>query len=91
MAAPRKVFRIEETAAARLARQRGGSPDSFPHGDFMQAVAALRGVMSASPSRTVKSDGVARGEKHADEGHQVRGRNHPAFACRIGPVLDQRV
>jgi len=63
MAAPRKVFRIEETAAARLARQRGGSPDSFPHGDFMQAVAALRGVMSASPSRTAKSDGVARGER----------------------------
>jgi chemotaxis protein CheZ len=62
MAAPRKVFRIEETAAARLARQRGGSPDSFRHGEFMHALAALRGVMSASPSLTAKSDGIARSE-----------------------------
>jgi chemotaxis protein CheZ len=67
MAAPRKVFRIEEAAAARLARPRGGSPDSLPHGELMQALAALRGVMSAAPSRTTKSDAkktdnVARGE-----------------------------
>jgi len=63
MAAPRKVFRIEETAPARLARQRGGSADSFRHGEFMQALAALRGVMSAAPSSTAKSDGVAHGER----------------------------
>ena len=60
MAAPRKVFRIEETAAAQPARRRGGSPDSLPHGEIMQALAALRGAMSAS--FTAKYDGVVRGE-----------------------------
>ena len=60
MAAPRKVFRIEETAAARLER-RSGTPDALPHAELMQALTAMRGVMSAAPSLTAKSD-VARGE-----------------------------
>lgn len=57
MAEPRKVFRIEEMAAARLP----GSPDGAPalphHSEIMQALAALRAAMAAAPY-AARADGT---------------------------------
>jgi hypothetical protein len=62
MAAPRKVFRIEETAAARLARPRDGAPDCLPHGEIMRALPTPHGAAPAAPSPAATAGGVAHGE-----------------------------
>jgi chemotaxis regulatin CheY-phosphate phosphatase CheZ len=50
MAEPRKVFRIEQTAAARLRRGVGVAPAELHHDATVQALYALRATMAA-PSR----------------------------------------
>ncbi len=49
MAEPRKVFKIEQTVAARLARRVDGTPESPYYGDIMQALGALQALMAAAP------------------------------------------
>lgn len=49
MAAPRKVFRIEQTPAARLAARVNAAAVSPHHGEIMQAVGALQALMAAAP------------------------------------------
>jgi len=49
MAEPRKVFRIEQTAAARLKRRGDDTAASPHHGEIRQALGALQALMAASP------------------------------------------
>ncbi len=49
MAEPRKVFRIEQTAAARTARRADGASASPYHDEITQALGALQALMAASP------------------------------------------
>jgi hypothetical protein len=49
MAEPRKVFKIEQTVAARLARRVDGTPESPYYGEIMQALGALQALMAAAP------------------------------------------
>lgn len=49
MAAPRKVFRIEQTAAARLAPRFDRAAVSPHHGEIVQALDALQALMAAQP------------------------------------------
>jgi chemotaxis protein CheZ len=49
MAQPRRVFRIEQTAAARLVRPAPKAAGSPHHGEIMQALGALQALMAASP------------------------------------------
>jgi chemotaxis regulatin CheY-phosphate phosphatase CheZ len=62
MAAPRKIFRIEEAAAARLARGIGRSDGPPQHSEMMQALATLRGVMAAVPSPTAKAEAAVKAQ-----------------------------
>jgi chemotaxis protein CheZ len=68
MAAPRKVFRIEETAGARLPRRVAGAKESLPrHGEILQAkilqeLAALQASLAAPPVHTAQADGSPRTE-----------------------------
>ena len=50
MAEPRKLFRIEQIAAARLTRPADGATVSPHHGEIMQALAALQALMAAAPA-----------------------------------------
>jgi chemotaxis regulatin CheY-phosphate phosphatase CheZ len=66
MAAPRKTFRIEETAAARHPGLGGGSRASVHHAqdhhaEVMQALGALRATLAAPRPRPVASAGSERG------------------------------
>ncbi len=60
MPEPRKVFRIEQTAAARRVHSAPGAPASPHHGEIMQALGALQTLMAApaapSPSGGAGSD-----------------------------------
>jgi chemotaxis protein CheZ len=73
MAAPRKVFRIEETAGARAQRRAGvmraastpdpassgeGLPAKTLHAEILEALAALRATMAAT-APAAESDGAA--------------------------------
>lgn len=49
MPQPRKVFRIEQTAAARRARAIPNAPDASHGGEITQALAALQSLMAAMP------------------------------------------
>ena len=62
MAAPRKIFRIEETAAARQPGLGGGAHASVHHGqahhaEVMQALGALRATLAARRPRPAASAG----------------------------------
>jgi chemotaxis regulatin CheY-phosphate phosphatase CheZ len=62
MAAPRKVFRIEEIAAARQIRDDDVTQPASPHhGEIMQALGALQAMMRAPrpPITTARPDGAA--------------------------------
>jgi hypothetical protein len=77
MAAPRKVFRIEQTAAARLAPQAGSDAASPHHGEIMQALFALQTLMAgdppaASPGGRVASAGGAGEDPRAQPDSQTR-------------------
>ncbi len=49
MPAPRKIFRIEETAVAPPARGGDDAPAPLHHGEIMEALGALRAMMGAVP------------------------------------------
>jgi chemotaxis protein CheZ len=57
MTAPRKIFRIEETAATRLEQSLADTQASLRHAEVMQEFAALRALLAAAaPRRSDKSD-----------------------------------
>jgi chemotaxis protein CheZ len=58
MAEPRKVFRIEQSVAARPVG--GGTQASAQYTEIMQALAALRGIIGAQPSPAAKAVSIAR-------------------------------
>jgi chemotaxis protein CheZ len=84
MAQPRRVFRIEQTAAARLVRpapKAGGSPY---HGEIMQALGALQALMAASPALpAADTDGATK-----TAGAGSRSTLHADNLARIAHELD---
>jgi chemotaxis protein CheZ len=51
MGAPRKVFRIEETATTRLTRDAEDPQAVLRHAEIMQELTALRALLAAGPTR----------------------------------------
>jgi chemotaxis regulatin CheY-phosphate phosphatase CheZ len=70
MAAPRKIFRIEETAAARL-KGNGAPPPAYSgdmpahHGEIMQALGALQAMMNRTARTPVAVTAPGAGELRA--------------------------
>jgi chemotaxis regulatin CheY-phosphate phosphatase CheZ len=62
MAEPRKIFRIEETAAARHSRSVDHSHDTLRHSEIMDALGALYSGMGAAPLPAAKSDAAAQAQ-----------------------------
>ncbi|HTZ01735.1 MAG TPA: hypothetical protein VMC05_05310 [Xanthobacteraceae bacterium] len=58
MAAPRKVFRIEQTAAARLRPPADASGAAPHHGEIKQALAALQALMASEPGAASAGPGT---------------------------------
>ncbi|MGB6509025.1 MAG: hypothetical protein WBF07_12945, partial [Xanthobacteraceae bacterium] len=50
MPEPRRIFRIEKTAAARRVHPAPGASASSHGGEVMQALAALQALMAAAPA-----------------------------------------
>src|SRR5580658_5914149 len=50
MPEPRRVFRIEQTAAARRVHASPAASASPHHGEIIQALAALQALMAAAPA-----------------------------------------
>jgi chemotaxis protein CheZ len=75
MAEPRKVFRIEETAAARLARRIDGAQASLRHTEIMQALMTLRAAMAAPASQAANGHAAlgAATERLASELNLIAG------------------
>jgi len=66
MAEPRKVFRIEQTAGARLPRRVDSTTASPHHGEIVQALEALRALMAATPRADAGRDGEAAARQSDD-------------------------
>jgi hypothetical protein len=81
MAAPRKVFRIEQTAAARLAPRSDRTAVSSHHGEILQALGALQALMAAH-SPAADADGIV-----VPAGGEPTGLEADPFA-RVGHELD---
>ena len=63
MAEPRKIFRIEETAAMRLEPLVEDNPAALAHAEIMHELGALRLLMASAPSaRSARTDVSQRGE-----------------------------
>jgi chemotaxis regulatin CheY-phosphate phosphatase CheZ len=62
MAEPRKIFRIEETVAARRSRGVDHSYDALRHGEIMAALGALYSGMVTAPLSTTKSETAAQAQ-----------------------------
>ena len=81
MAAPRKIFRIEQTAAARAVPRNARAAVSSHHGEILQALGALQALMAAqSPAAGADGLGVA-------DGRAPAGLQAESFA-RIAHELD---
>jgi hypothetical protein len=66
MPEPRRVFRIEQTAAARRMHQAPGAPALPHHDEIIQALAALRATIATTPAQPA-ADAVA--ARQTDAGH----------------------
>ncbi len=62
MAEPRKIFRIEQTAAMRV-DARGDDPQVLRHAEIMQELGALRAMLAAAPAWPATT---ADGSRHAE-------------------------
>ena len=101
MAAPRKIFRIEETAAARLDRDTGGSASAaVPDTEVMQELRALRELLAAPAPHSAKADGAPRSatERLTSElnliagamgGGAGRGGNAPVGAAHLTRIAHE--
>jgi chemotaxis protein CheZ len=74
MAEPRKIFRIEESAAARLAPQIEETQAALRHAEIMQELANLRTVLAAAPAAALPGNGLphAEVERLIDELNLIR-------------------
>lgn len=85
MAEPRKVFRIERTAAARMAH-RGGDTAASPHrGEVMRAFSALQAMMAASAT-SLPTGSIAVAET-TDGGAASRVENTARIAQELDAVI----
>ncbi len=83
MPEPRRVFRIEQTAAARRMHQAPGAPASPQHDEIIQALAALRATIATTPTLPAV-DAVA--SCQVDAGHQAASQTNSM--ARIADELD---
>ncbi len=74
MAAPRKIFRIEETAATRLEPQIEATQAALRHAEIMQQLSALRAVLAAARPESAGVDALQRVEieRLASELHLIQ-------------------
>lgn len=75
MAAPRKVFRIEETAAMRLEPQAGDAAAALYGADFARQLSALRAALATTPAPQPDAANAAQRaeiEQLASELHLIR-------------------
>jgi chemotaxis protein CheZ len=85
MAEPRKIFRIEETAAARPARGVDHSHDALHHSEIMVALGALYSAMASAPLPTVKTDAAqAQSDWLGVEAEQISRIAHELEAVTTG-------
>jgi len=83
MAAPRKVFRIEQTAAARVVGRGDDKPAAPHHSEIMRSLGALQALMAA-PLPSVPPAGSAVVAEDARGGATLQGEN----LARIAQELD---
>lgn len=68
MGEPRKIFRIEQTPAARVTRRSGDNVAPLHQSEIVQALGALQALMAAqAPSPPLAAPGIVR--HGADDGH----------------------
>ncbi len=86
MAAPRKIFRIEEAAAARRASGIDHPPEALRHSEIMAALGALYSGMAATPSPAAKPEAAA--QAHSEwlgvEAEQITRIAHELEAVTTG-------
>jgi len=86
MAEPRKVFRIEQTAAARLRRGADAAPAELHQDEIVQALHALRATMAA-PLRPVAHPPRAGAERLSVEAAHLNRIAHELDAVVNGTAL----
>jgi chemotaxis protein CheZ len=87
MAEPRKIFRIEEYAAARRAPGADQPPEPFHHTEIMEALVALRSAMAAvPPSSAAKAETAAQAQRQwlGVEAEQITRIAHELAAVTAG-------
>ena len=86
MAEPRKIFRIEETAAARRSRGVDHSHDALRHSEIMGALGALYSEMASAPSPAAKSEAAAQAQSDwlGVEAEQISRIAHELEAVTTG-------
>ncbi len=67
MPEPRRIFRIEKTAAARRAHPAPGASASSHGGEIIQALAALQALMAAAPATPCQTDAGDDATRQADD------------------------
>jgi chemotaxis protein CheZ len=90
MAEPRKVFRIEETAATSLQPQVEGDPAVLAHAAIMHELGALRSLLAPAPTaRPGRTDPSQRGEiaRLASELHLIHAVIRGAGSEPLDPGL----
>jgi chemotaxis protein CheZ len=80
MAEPRKVFRIEQTAAARLEPSAESTQAGLRHAEIMRELAALRGALAAGAPRRSRTNGGA--ARHGETARLTAELNLIAGAIR---------
>ena len=85
MAEPRKIFRIEEDAAARRPSI-GHSHEPLGHTEIMQALGALRSAMATLPSSAAKAETAAQAQSQwlGVEAEQITRIAHELEAVTAG-------
>ncbi len=87
MAAPRKIFRIEQTAAARFMPHAGSDAASPYHGEVMQALAALQALMASEPPASAPHGLVPSSGGAAAKDRQVETGNLERIAHELDAVV----
>jgi chemotaxis protein CheZ len=91
MAEPRKVFRIEETAAARLKPSVEVAHGGLRHAEIMEELRALRAALAASAPTSLQHDGMYGGTSRLSSelnliAGAIRGDGNDAGEARIPPA-----
>jgi chemotaxis protein CheZ len=90
MPAPRKIFRIEETAVAPPARGGDDAPAPLHHGEIMEALGALRAMMGAVPQPGAEiPDSAAATARLASELNLIAGSRTQLPVAHLTRIADE--